>query len=110
MTVQIIPTDTEPFYTQETSLEGSAYSLEFRYSQREGTWYFSLGLPDGTELASGVKVMCNRPLLKRWADVRLPPGDILAVPNDGDDSPPGLEELGEGRRVTLLYLPSDGVL
>lgn len=105
MSVQVIPTDTDPFYTQETSLDGVRYSLEFRYSQREKVWYLSIGLPDGTELASGIKVVCNFSLLKYRADVRLPPGLLVAVSSTPDDSPPGLDELGEDARVSLIYTP-----
>lgn len=109
MAVFVIPTFTDPFYTMTVALEGRDYVFEFRYNQREDVWYFSIGLPDGTTIAAGLKVVCRREFLHRIADVRLPRGTLLAVSNELplDESPPGLEELGEGRRVQLIYATSD---
>lgn len=103
MAIQSLRTFEESFYTMTTALDGSDYLFEFRYNQRENVWYFSISLSDGTLLVSGVKIVCNRPLLTRFADVRLPPGVLIAFANTTDESPPGLTELGEDRRVTLLY-------
>ncbi len=103
MAVQTIPTFSDPFYDETISLEGQSYVFDFRFNQREGAWYFSIALPDGTELASGIKVVCRRELLHRFADVRLPRGLLVALANGEDSSPPGLDELGEDKRVTLLY-------
>lgn len=105
--VLAIPTFDDPFYTVTTTLEGRAYVFDFRYNQREAAWYFSVSLEDGTELIGGVKVICGRNLLRRAADVRLPPGILAAVPNSADNSTPGLLELGAGRRVTLVYMTAD---
>lgn len=107
MAVQKLPTYTDPFYSYTIALEGRPYVFEFRYNQREDAWYFSVALPDGTDLVRGVKVVCGISLLKKAADVRLPPGMLTAIPKGEDDSPPGLEELGTTRRVTLTYITSD---
>lgn len=101
--IVLVPTFSDAFYTQATSLDGRVYVLEFRYNQREKTWYLTVSLTDGARLVSGVKVVCSRPLLRRFADHRLPEGDLMAVSNTEDTSPPGLEELGIGKRVTLTY-------
>ncbi len=94
----------DPFYAFTVNLGGRDYVFDFRYNQRENAWYFSIALPDGTELANGVKVVCRTSLIHRWSDVRLPPGLIMAIANGDDESPPGIGELGEDRRVTLCYL------
>jgi len=103
MAVQTIPTFDDPFYDMTVALEGQSYVFDFRFNQRESCWYFSIALPDGTELLSGVKVVCSREFLHRAADVRLPRGLLIAIPNGDDASPPGPSELGVDRRVTLTY-------
>lgn len=107
MAVLNIPTFSDPFYTFTCALEGTVYVFDWRYNQREDAWRFSISLPDGTDLVSGIKVVCGKSLLKRTADVRLPAGLLMAISNNGDTSTPGLEELGEGKRVTLVYVTSD---
>lgn len=107
--MQVLRTYSDPFYTTSTVLDGTDYALEFRYSQREEAWYFSIGLTDGTPLVSGVKVVCNRALLSRFADVRLPPGRLVAFSTSPDKSPPKLEELGQGKRVELTYVTAEEV-
>lgn len=107
MAVFTLPTFDDPFYSQITDLDGTDYLLEFRYSQRENAWYFSVSLSDETRLVSGVKVVCGVFLLDRFPDVRLPPGQLIALPNGTDDSLPGMNELGPDRRVTLIYLDAE---
>jgi hypothetical protein len=110
MTAQIIVTGADPFYSQETTLEGVRYLLDFAYSQREHVWRLSISLAaDGTELASGIKLLCGRDFCKYRTDVRLPPGKLVVLPNGTDDTPPDLEELGEGRRCELVYFPLSDV-
>lgn len=103
--MQSLRTFEDPFYTMTTVLDGTDYLFEFRHSQREDCWYFSISLTDGTLLAAGVKVVADRPLLSRFANVRLPPGMLVAFANTTDKTPPKLAELGEDRRVTLIYFP-----
>lgn len=92
------------------TLDGSDFLLEFRYNQREDRWYFDVSLTDGTVLVRGVKVVCGVPLLRRYADSRLPKGTLVALPNTPGNTAPGLKELGEDKRVTLYYFElSEGV-
>lgn len=106
MAIVNIPTFEDPFYSTNVALEGTAYTFDFRYNQREDTWYFSISLSDGTELVKGIKVVCRKHLLQRAAEVRLPRGLLLAFSNTSNDAPPGLLELGEDKRVTLTYYTS----
>lgn len=101
--MQSLRTFEDPFYTMTTVLDGTDYLFEFRHNQREDCWYFSISLTDGTLLVAGVKVVCDRPLLRRFTNVRLPPGILLAFANTTDKSPPKLADLGQDRRVTLIY-------
>lgn len=109
MGVFLIPTSPDtPFYTQSTPLSGTTYVFDFSYNQRENCWYFSIADSGGDVLAAGIKVVCGRPLIGQIANRFLPPGgEIFASSVTNDDSPPGLGELGEGRRVELIYLTPD---
>ena len=103
MAIVSIRTFSDPFYTMTVPLDGTDYLFEFRFNQREACWYFDISLTDGTLLVAGVKVVCHRPLLRRFADTRLPKGILIAASNSEDTDPPGIDELGEGRRVELVY-------
>lgn len=92
-------------YVMRTTLDGVAYQLTFRYSERETCYYVDLALDDGTPLVGGFKVVCN---ISLWRNQRynpqVPQGSMVAlnVTNSSDD-PPDIGELGIGRRVQLTY-------
>lgn len=93
-----------PFYTQKTRLDGVDYILEFRYNQREDRWYLSISDSEEIPILTGLKLVCNWPLLHSYQyDPRVPPGELMAIDLSGDDTPPGLNELGDGLRVQLTY-------
>lgn len=111
MSLLIIPTTTgQPYYRQKTKLEGREYILEFSYNQRVQRWCLTLYDEVGTALLRGIKLVTNWPLLRHYrSDTRLPPGELIAMATDGSNEPPQLDELGEGKRVELLYLESTGL-
>ncbi len=99
----IIPTPQgSPFTTQITTIDGTDYKLSFSFNFRELAWYMGMALTDGTVLASGIKLVSNYFLLQKYADDRLPPGELVAVAMGADDSQAGINDLGG--RVQLLYL------
>lgn len=103
MSILALQTFEDPFYSMTVPLDGVDYLLEFSWNQREDAWYFDISLTDGTMLVRGTKIVCQADLLGRFADSRLPPGMLMAWPNTASKKAPGLRELGEGKRVTLLY-------
>lgn len=110
MAVYVIPIDdsSQPFFTQDTDIEGTSYRLTFAYNQRENAFYLSIGdASEETNVVDGIKIVCNRGLIRRYDGVGepWPPGEIHAVPTDGDDTLPGLGDLGQ--RVILTYTTSD---
>lgn len=107
MSILTIPTTSDPFYSQTVNLEGVDYLFEFRWNQRESSWYLAIYQSDETLLCS-VKVVTNWDLLRRFTDPRLPPGPLFAKANPlGDTTNPGLTDFGPGLRVELKYLTSD---
>jgi len=103
-TLTIPTTPGVPFYKQKTRLDGVDYILWFRYSQREDRWYLSIYDAGETPILLGLKLVLNWPLLQAYRyNPLLPPGEIVAMGLTTDDSPPGLNELGEAQRVQLTY-------
>jgi hypothetical protein len=104
MPIIAIPTADAPFYTQKTLLDGRDFILSFQYNQREDRIYLSIYDDESVLLIGGLKVLANYPLLFRHHyNTALPPGELIAIATTGDGSPPGLGELGEGKRCQLVY-------
>lgn len=92
-----------PLYQIRTTLDGSEYLFRFDWNGREGRWYFSLADINESWIVTGVKIVCNWPLLRRVTDKRRPPGELMATDFTSTGEPPGFVDLG--RRVKLLYFP-----
>lgn len=105
----LIPTDTEPFYTQRVTIEGSEYLLKFDYSSREDRWYLSVATIDEDFIVRGWKLVTNVMLGPRIADRRIFPGALVVLTDSLDQSPPGLDELGEGLRCQLYYFTREDI-
>lgn len=108
MALIVIPTSPGvPYFRQKTKLEGRDFILDFAYNQRIARWYLSIFDDEETSLVRGLKLVTNWPLLRHYRyDTRLPPGELMALAQDGSHAPPELDELGEGKRVELCYLES----
>ena len=108
MAITQIPTATDPFYDMVVNLEGTDYKLTFNYNQREDATYLSISTPDGDDIVNGIKVVSNWPLLHKWADPRLPPGELICFANTQTTDPaPGLGAITVGGAFTLTYLSSN---
>jgi hypothetical protein len=93
------------FWSQATVLDGVSYLLTFRYNTREACYYLQIQSADAvTTFAQGIKLVSNYSLLA-FEGATAPPGDLMALScSTADDSPAQFGELGDGQRVTLLYL------
>jgi hypothetical protein len=88
-------------------LDGRDYLFTFLWNQREARWYFNLLDEENVLIAASVKVICDIALLRFYEfDPRTPPGVLIAMDLTDDNSPPGFDELGIGRRVELTYYPA----
>lgn len=106
-TPAIIPTFTdEAFFVQVTTIDGVDYTLTFRYNQREDCYYLTIGDVDGTDILSGIKLVCCWDLLLGHREHNLPTGTLMVLSSDPVDfEPPRFGELGEGVRCRLVYSP-----
>lgn len=101
----IIPTFSDPFYTQITTLDGIPYLLNFRFNTREGAWYLQIATSENEVIAQGIKIVTNYRLLQKYADSRMPQGEMICFSFGNDDSTPGMNDLGIGLRCELWYYP-----
>src|SRR5690242_7133103 len=105
MATILIPVPLDAAYsTQRVRLEGSDYVFDLAYNQREDRWYLSISDSESNPVVSGVKLVTNFPLLRRYhSNTAVPPGELMCVSLTGDDSPPGFADLGVGRRCEITY-------
>lgn len=92
-------------YSMTVTIEGTEYRLALSFNTRDDRWYLSVGLTDGTPLASGIPVIVDTPLLARWAANPDLPADgfLMAVDTTGESEEAAKEDLGD--RVKLLWVP-----
>lgn len=98
----VIPTSTDPLFSQVTTLAGRDYILTFAWNLRESAWYLDIADQDGVVLAASLKLTVNYPLLARRTDPRLPAGVIYPLDRSGAGIDPGLDDLGT--RVVLMFI------
>jgi hypothetical protein len=101
--ILIIPTSSDPRYSQRTALDGIEYDLRFDYISRLGRWQFSIYSIDDEPLATGMMLLAGKSLLERRRyDLRLPQGEIFVM--SADNSSPGLLDLQPGGKCRLVYV------
>jgi len=99
----LIPTlqGDQPPYDLQISLDGKVYTLGFRYLDRSERWVYDVRTADGTAIVVGQPVLNAYPLLRRFVDEQLPPGDLRAVATSEPGREANDDELGS--RVLLVY-------
>jgi hypothetical protein len=105
MATVLIPTALDASYwTQKTRLDGRDYVLRFSYNEREDRYTLDLHDEQDEPLVQAIRLLTGWPLLRyhHW-DERVPPGELMAISLQGDQTPARFGELGEGRRVELTY-------
>lgn len=103
--MQLIPTTSDPYYSQRVRMSGVDYLLRFRWNSRQELWRLDMLTDEEEPLVLGFALVCGVPLLEYYRHINgVPPGELMAVSSVADISPAGLNELGEGKRVELYYL------
>lgn len=105
----LIPSGGPAYGTQRLTLDGRVYTIGLAWNQLTEGWFLSLLDSEERPIISGVRVVSNWPLL-RWKrfDPRCPPGELAAVTGNPDESPPGFDDFGIGKRVQLTYFSVNG--
>jgi hypothetical protein len=96
------------FWEQRTPLDDTDFRLSFAWNDRAQAWFLSIADLDGEPIISGIKLISNQPLLKkyRWDD-RVPLGEIFVVDYFEKIDCPNFTDLNEN--VFLLYFDVDTV-
>lgn len=92
-----------PHFDFQVELDGTSFTLELAWNMRDEAWYLNLLTEEGEMLLSSRKVVADLPLWSRSVDPRMPAGELFAVETSGTLADPGLDDLGLGRRVRLIY-------
>lgn len=98
---QIAVVSSIPNYEFKTDLDGVTYTLSFRYNSRMDRWIMDIKTEDDDPIIMGIPILLGVSLIKRFADSRLPAGDIFAISVGTTTAEAGKEDLGEN--VLLLY-------
>ena len=107
MTTQTLltPTDGWPSkWRTAYTLEGIVYNFEFRWNDRDGFWYMSVGGADFVTSAQGVTLNIGTDKLRPFKYGNIPPGRFDVVDTDGLFVEPLREDMGI--RVILQYTDS----
>lgn len=107
----VIPTVSgEPFYNITVTLDGIVYGFVFYWNTREERWYLSIFDVEGNSLLESVKLLTMYPIAPYQKGYRnLFPGILIPLSSTNDQSPPGLHDFGEDRRVQLVYYSQDEI-
>jgi hypothetical protein len=97
-----------PHFDEVVELDGRRYSCRVVYNQRADRYTLDLALEGGDALASGVRIIPGRPLLRRYSyRASHPGGELVLIVLEQSDAAPGLGEVGDGKRTELWYLPAE---
>jgi hypothetical protein len=108
MSVKNVPTRTDlTHYDFSMVLDGVTFVLEFRWNLREDAWYFDVRLDDGTNVANGVKVVVDWPLLRGLRSANRPLGEFVAFDTSGERRDAAIDDLGS--RVKLYYFDAESL-
>lgn len=102
MSVRLPITQDGAHFSFTCELDGVTYYFEFRWNDRDSSWFMTVGDGEGTTIVAGVKVVINMPLLNFFTDDQLPLGSLIATDTGGTDLDAGFGDLG--RRVIVTYL------
>lgn len=104
MAYQELPvTSDPPAYRYDIELDGRVYGLDFHFNARMSRWFMAIQDTAGAQLLAAVPLLAGPPILNRFKNPLLPPGEFLVFDTTGKNLSPGQEELGS--RVKLLYIP-----
>ena len=98
--MEIIPFQNDlPSFSEEVTIDGIPYILDFSWNSRGEFWSMSIYNRDQTPLILGVKLVLFFGLINKFVDIGLPPGDIYVVDPSGNT-----EKLNQNDFETRAYL------
>ncbi|MCK5609855.1 hypothetical protein KAR91_48735 [Candidatus Pacearchaeota archaeon] len=102
-----IPFAEFPAFTEEIILDNIPYRFTFTWNGRGEFWVFSIADRDEVKLISGIKVLIDFELLRKYPGRGTPPGELYAIDPSGQ-----LETIGRNDfqdQASLVYVEEDEV-
>jgi hypothetical protein len=84
----------EPDQIVDIELDGNPYRLRVFWNDRFGYWALSVYTVSDVIILSAVKMVQDYPLIGRFADTRLPGGDLIFLREKGSALRPSYDDIG----------------
>lgn len=101
--------DDASHFTQQATLDGVNYTIDFVWNERDNFWYTTILTEDGQSVCTPQQRLLCSYLGAKYLSNRVPAGFLLAVDGNapfGQGVPPGYDDLGS--RVQIFYVsPSE---
>ncbi len=108
MAVKIIPTRQDNSnYRLQVELENEFFFLQFYFSRREQSWYFSVYDADDNPIKEGTRLVLGSIHMSRVANLDKPPGEFLLFDTRAAGNEPTRDDLGT--LTVLSYVESTSV-
>lgn len=92
-------------YSFQIDLEGTVYTLRFRFNQRMERWIMDIATAADEDILNGIVVLTGVPLTDKYVYETLPPGRFIAIDQSGEGRNAGADDLGND--VRLIYEESE---
>lgn len=93
-----------PAYSFQITLEGTVFTLHFRFNTRLDRWVMDVNNVDDVRIVTGVPLLYGLPLLDRYKYEGLPLGRFVISDETGEKRNPTRDGLGDDFK--LLYRES----
>lgn len=90
-----------PAYQFQISLDGTTFTLHFRFNTRLDRWVMDIHDIDDVEIIQGAVLLYGLPLFDRYKIASLPVGRFILSDETGEERNPGRDDLGDDFK--LLY-------
>lgn len=90
-----------PAYKMQCTLNGTIYTLHFRFNTRQDRWIMCIRDIDDNSLVDGIPLLNGLFLTYRYKSAKLPKGDFLLFDETGQERTPSRDGLGSDFK--LLY-------
>lgn len=90
-----------PAYDFQITLDQKILNLEFAWNERTSLWTMNIFDLNLDQIIMGVPMFTEFPLLYKYQDSRLPPGQWFCVDTGNESKNPGRDDFGT--RVILMY-------
>lgn len=92
-------------FTQEVVLDNIPYRLSFNWNTRGGFWSMSIADRDEVKLLSGIKLVMNYGLIRRYPGRGQPPGEFIVA--DPSLQIEKAERNDFQDKISLVYISED---